>query len=159
MEHNWKWKSIQDDSIAYLSGCLSRLALFLACPSSRLFLQTVNAVLFKIQIFFIAASLELSSSILHSNHRNFLISVIVSDPSVTQNNGFFEGSPSNSINFRDLEIGKSETRVIYLKNNSLKESYYCVVAEEGGVFQIASKQGIIPPMCDGLPIRCVNDGL
>jgi hypothetical protein len=75
------------------------------------------------------------------------------DPSVTQNNGFFEGSPANSINFRDLEIGKIETRVIYIKNESEKEIYFYTIADEDGIFKISEKQGKIPPECQGYPIR------
>jgi predicted transcriptional regulator len=59
--------------------------------------------------------------------------IINTGANVTQ--GVLEGSPNNSINFRDLEIGKNETRVIYLKNETDKEIFYCIIADEGGVFR------------------------
>ena len=77
----------------------------------------------------------------------------VSDPSVTQDNGFFEGSPANSINFRDLEIRKSETRIVYIKNESDKETFFCIIADEEGIFKISPKQGKIPAQSQGFPIR------
>jgi hypothetical protein len=64
-----------------------------------------------------------------------------------------EGSPSNSVNFRDLEIGKTETRVIYLKNESDRETHYSILSEENGIFKITGKQGNIPANCNGHPVR------
>ena len=64
-----------------------------------------------------------------------------------------EGSPSNSINFRELEIGKTETRVIYLRNESERETHFSILSDENGIFQLSSKQGIIPAYCTGYAVR------
>lgn len=69
------------------------------------------------------------------------------------NGAHSEGSPSNSINFRDLEIGKTETRIIYLKNESDRETHYSILSEENGIFKITGKQGSIPANCNGHPVR------
>ena len=90
---------------------------------------------------------------IHSYNSVFSIKKPVSDPSITQSNGFFDGSPANSINFRDLEIGKSETRVIYIKNESEKDTFFCILADSEGIFKITPKQGTIPALSAGYPIR------
>ena len=64
-----------------------------------------------------------------------------------------ECSPSNSINFRDIEIGRTETRIIYLRNESERETHYSILSEENGIFKITGKQGSIPANCNGHPVR------
>ena len=64
-----------------------------------------------------------------------------------------EGSPSNSINFRDLEIGQTETRILYLKNESERETFYSILSDENGIFKLSAKQGTIPALCTGYAVR------
>jgi hypothetical protein len=65
------------------------------------------------------------------------------------------GSPANSVNFRDIEIGKKESRLLFLKNDSNKESSFSIVADYAGVFQIEPQQGIIPALTQYCPIKIV----
>jgi hypothetical protein len=57
-----------------------------------------------------------------------------------------EGAPLFSFNFRDVEIGKVATRIMYIRNDSQRAVPFCVVADENGAFQMSPKQGIIPPL-------------
>jgi hypothetical protein len=66
-----------------------------------------------------------------------------------------EGSPANSVNFRDIELGKKESRLLFLKNDSNKASSFSIVADYAGVFQIEPQQGIIPALTQYCPIKIV----
>lgn len=56
---------------------------------------------------------------------------------------FSEASPGNSLNFRDVELGHSETRILMLKNNSNKDIHFSVVADIDGTFKMKPRQGVI----------------
>lgn len=56
---------------------------------------------------------------------------------------FPEASPYNALNFRDVEIGKSETRVLMLKNHSKKDVPFSVMAHVDSTFKISPQQGVI----------------
>eukprot|EP01031_Cornospumella_fuschlensis_P041521 gene41521-50672_t len=66
-----------------------------------------------------------------------------------------EGSPLFSLNFRDVIVGKAETRILYLSNDSEREVAFCVMGDEQGIFQMAPKQGIIPPLIKQYPVKVV----
>lgn len=66
---------------------------------------------------------------------------------------YFSGSPGDSINFRDTEIGKIETRIIFLKNASHRDSNFFVVGDEEGTFKFHPKQGVIPAEFGFFPIK------
>ena len=57
---------------------------------------------------------------------------------------FPEGSPFNSINFRDCEVNSTETRLFYLRNSSERDSYYSIDGDEEGIFRMNSRIGRIP---------------
>ena len=61
---------------------------------------------------------------------------------------FAEGSPFNSINFRDVMVTKTETRLFYLRNESSRDSYYCVDGDEEGVFRVKPRFGKIPALSE-----------
>jgi hypothetical protein len=56
---------------------------------------------------------------------------------------FPEASPYNALNFRDVEIGKSETRVLMLKNHSKKDVPFSVMSHVDSTFKIHPQQGVI----------------
>ena len=68
---------------------------------------------------------------------------------------FKEAAPEFSLNFRDVEVGKVETRLLYLRNDSPRDTPFCVVADELGTFQMFPKQGIIPALYKQYPIKVI----
>ena len=66
---------------------------------------------------------------------------------------FVDGSPANSINFRDVEVGKIETRVLFLKNDTNKPVMFCVMAYEECTFRLYPKQGVIPALASTYPVK------
>ena len=64
-----------------------------------------------------------------------------------------EGSPGNAINFRDIEIGKTETRIMFLKNDSKKDAAFNILCGATGIFQVAPLQGVIPALSQAFPIK------
>jgi cilia- and flagella-associated protein 65 len=54
------------------------------------------------------------------------------------------GSPNNSLNFRDIEIGFSSTRLFYLRNNSARDTHFSIDGDEESVFRMQPRQGRIP---------------
>lgn len=59
------------------------------------------------------------------------------------NDGYFEGSPPNSLNFRDTEVGLKETRILFLKNLSTRPATFSIVTDPEGTFKIEPQQGTI----------------
>ena len=51
------------------------------------------------------------------------------------------GSPFNSLNFRDIEIGHLSTRLFYLRNTSARDTFFCIDGDEEGVFKMVPRQG------------------
>lgn len=58
------------------------------------------------------------------------------------------GSPNNSLNFRDIELGFSSTRLFYLKNNSTREAHFSIDGDEESVFRMQPRQGRIPALSE-----------
>lgn len=63
---------------------------------------------------------------------------------VSKDTTFPDGSPGNSINFNDIELGHSETRILYLFNDSDNPTYYSVDCHDS-IFQVEPKLGVCPP--------------
>ena len=61
---------------------------------------------------------------------------------------FSEGSPHNSINFRDIEVSSTESRLFYLRNESSRDSYYTIDGDEEGVFRMFPRFGKIPALSE-----------
>jgi len=68
---------------------------------------------------------------------------------------FKEAAPEFSLNFRDVEVGKVETRLLYLRNDSIRDTPFSVIADELGTFQMFPKQGIIPAGYKQYPIKVI----
>jgi hypothetical protein len=68
---------------------------------------------------------------------------------------FREAAPEFSLNFRDVEVGKVETRLLYLRNDSNRDTPFCIVADEGGTFQMFPKMGIIPALYKQYPVKVI----
>ena len=66
---------------------------------------------------------------------------------------YFGGSPGDSINFRDTEIGKVETRILFLRNSSSRDAQFFLVADEEGTFKFHPRQGVIPAEFQFYPIK------
>jgi hypothetical protein len=66
-----------------------------------------------------------------------------------------QGAPTFSLNFRDIEIGRVETRLLFISNESMREVPFFVVGDENGIFQMSPRQGIIPPLVKSFPIKVV----
>eukprot|EP01034_Spumella_vulgaris_P021431 gene21431-27461_t len=75
----------------------------------------------------------------------------------TLSNGlqFNEGSPEFSLNFRDVEVGRVETRILFLQNDSARDVPYSVIADENGIFQMHPKQGVIPSKSSSYAIKVI----
>lgn len=58
-------------------------------------------------------------------------------------------SKPNSINFGDVEIGKTVTRVLFLQNLSATPAAFHFQVEDKGVFAFDRIQGIVPPLLQG----------
>jgi len=50
----------------------------------------------------------------------------------------------NSLNFRDVHVGATASRVLYLKNTSCLPAAYCICAETNGIFKFSQTRGVIP---------------
>jgi len=66
---------------------------------------------------------------------------------------FYEAAPEFSLNFGDLEVGSVSTRVFYLRNDSIRDAVYSIMADENGTFHMHPKQGIIPALYKWWPVR------
>ena len=66
-----------------------------------------------------------------------------------------EGAPLFSLNFRDIEIGRVETRLLYIRNDSHREVPFCIIADPNGIFKFSPRQGIIPPLMKNFPVKVV----
>ena len=66
---------------------------------------------------------------------------------------FYEAAPEFSLNFGDLEVGSMSTRVFYLRNDSIRDAVYSIMADENGTFQMHPKQGIIPALYKWWPVK------
>ena len=76
-----------------------------------------------------------------------------SGPSLTGSISFPEGSPANAINFRDVEIGKTETRIMFLKNDSNKDATFNILCGATGIFQVSPLQGTVPALSQAFPVK------
>ncbi len=63
---------------------------------------------------------------------------------VSKDTVFPDGSPGNSINFNDIELGHSETRIVYLYNDSDNPTSFSVDCHDS-IFQVEPKLGVCPP--------------
>lgn len=68
---------------------------------------------------------------------------------------FREAAPEFSLNFRDVEVGKVETRLFYLRNDSIRDTPFSIIADELGTFQMFPKQGIIPALYKQYPVKVI----
>eukprot|EP00601_Ochromonadales_sp_CCMP2298_P000142 CAMPEP_0173186028 /NCGR_PEP_ID=MMETSP1141-20130122/9901_1 /TAXON_ID=483371 /ORGANISM="non described non described, Strain CCMP2298" /LENGTH=511 /DNA_ID=CAMNT_0014109659 /DNA_START=83 /DNA_END=1614 /DNA_ORIENTATION=- len=68
---------------------------------------------------------------------------------------FREAAPEFSLNFRDVEVGKAETRILMLRNESERPTPFSVIADEAGTFQMFPKQGVIPAHYKAYPVKVV----
>lgn len=68
---------------------------------------------------------------------------------------FFEAAPEFSLNFRDVEVGKVESRIFYLRNDSIRDTPFSIIADENATFKMSPKQGIIPSMYKLWPIKVI----
>jgi hypothetical protein len=66
-----------------------------------------------------------------------------------------EGAPHFSLNFRDIEVGKVETRLLYLRNDSPRDVPFSVIGDENGIFKMTPKQGIVPALVKSFPVKVV----
>jgi hypothetical protein len=66
-----------------------------------------------------------------------------------------EGAPHFSLNFRDVEIGRVETRLLFLSNESPREVPFSIIGDERGIFKMTPRQGIIPPLIKSFPVKVV----
>ncbi len=66
-----------------------------------------------------------------------------------------EGAPIFSLNFRDIELGKVETRLFFLQNDSPRDVPFYVLGDEHGIFKMTPKQGIIPALVKSYPVKVV----
>eukprot|EP00981_Chlorochromonas_danica_P008461 scaffold2193_cov179-Ochromonas_danica.AAC.40 len=64
-----------------------------------------------------------------------------------------EGSPIFSLNFRDVEVGRIETRTLFLSNDSEREVAFFIMGDEQGIFQMSPKQGVIPSYTKKFAVR------
>eukprot|EP01033_Poteriospumella_lacustris_P005515 gene5515-3931_t len=80
------------------------------------------------------------------NESGSVVNASMSALSLTGTLSAEEGAPLFSFNFRDVEIGKVATRIMYIRNDSHRAVPYCVIADEHGAFEMSPKQGIIPPL-------------
>lgn len=55
-----------------------------------------------------------------------------------------KGTPHDSINFNDIEIGSLVTRIFYLKNSSDVSTSFYILGDPEGVFQMCPSKGEIP---------------
>ena len=56
---------------------------------------------------------------------------------------FSDASPGNSLNFRDVEAGKGETRILLLKNNSASDAHFSIMSGNDGAFKMSPRSGVI----------------
>jgi hypothetical protein len=93
------------------------------------------------------AQLELSGTSMHAKVECFKEAAVTAGGGATLNAdgtvSFSEASPGNSLNFRDVEIGHSETRILMIKNSSNKDVHFSVVADQDGTFKMKPRQGVI----------------
>lgn len=66
-----------------------------------------------------------------------------------------EASPDFSLNFNDIEIGGSNTRLIYLQNYSSRDVSFSIICDAGGIFKVSPVQGIIPAYFKAFPVTVV----
>jgi hypothetical protein len=57
---------------------------------------------------------------------------------------FHSGSPGNSLNYRDVELGKQSTRVFFLRNHSAQATAYSIDCAKDSTFRIEPASGVIP---------------
>jgi hypothetical protein len=99
---------------------------------------------------------EMAKSATNIGHNIFSTSTSVSvSPETEDNLTKSEGAPNFSLNFRDVEVGKVETRVFYLRNDSHREAAFSIIADENGIFKMNPKQGIIPALFKSFPVTVV----
>ena len=65
---------------------------------------------------------------------------------------FAEGSPGNSLNFRDVEIGNTETRILMIKNSSEKDIHFSICAGMDGTFKMSPRQGVVKAQGPSFPV-------
>lgn len=65
---------------------------------------------------------------------------------------FAEGAPGNSLNFRDVEIGHTETRILMMRNLSEKDVHFSICAGLDGTFKMSPRQGVIKAQGPPFPV-------
>ena len=66
---------------------------------------------------------------------------------------FAEAAPGNSLNFRDVELGKGETRILQLKNSSQRDVHFSILTGADGMFKVQPMRGVIK--AEGPPFSVV----
>ena len=85
------------------------------------------------------AGTSLPCKVLLSKEPALTSGAIAADGSVL----FSEAAPGDSLNFRDIEIGKSETRVLQLRNTSARDVHFSILTGADGLFKVNPMRGII----------------
>lgn len=67
--------------------------------------------------------------------------------------GVQDGAPMNSLNFRDVELGRKITAVFYLSNESDGEVHFSIFTDSQGIFQVEPCQGVLGPHLSQFAIR------
>jgi len=85
---------------------------------------------------------------------------LAKEPAITQSAAgpdgsiaFSEAAPGNSLNFRDVEVGKGETRILQLKNTSQKDVHFSILTGADGMFRCSPMRGVIK--AEGPPFSVV----
>ena len=63
-----------------------------------------------------------------------------------------EGSPANSINFRDTCVGGLDTRLFFLKNHSNVKVPFSILIDDEAIFKMVPRQGVIPAQMEA-PVK------
>jgi cilia- and flagella-associated protein 65 len=66
---------------------------------------------------------------------------------------FPDGAPANSLNFRDVELGKAETRILQVRNRSDHDVYVNICTGSDGVFRVDPPRGVIK--AEGPPFNII----
>ena len=93
--------------------------------------------------------------VVHDSTLNPLFNSLSGSNSLASTTNKKEGAPDFSLNFRDVEVGKVETRILYLRNDSHRDAAFSIIADENGTFKMHPKQGIIPALFKSFAVTIV----
>ncbi len=85
---------------------------------------------------------------------------LAKEPAITQSTAgpdgsitFPEAAPGNSLNFRDVEVGKGETRIMQLRNTSQRDVHFSILTGADSMFRCSPMRGVIK--AEGPPFSVV----